>query len=136
MNITSEMTTLADPTNQMQKRSKLVDAAQQFEASMLQELLKPMQSSQNSWGGDEDSADSSLDTIRSFGTEAVAKAISQAGGFGIAKQVVAEIDRQHPQASQAQSSQTQTSQAKTLQAQTSQAQTLQRQDSQARDFPK
>lgn len=94
MNITSEMPTQLDPADRRQK-SKLADAAQQFEASMLQELLKPMQSSENSWGGDDAGSDNSFDTIRSFGTEAVAKAISQGGGFGIAKQVVSQVTLEH-----------------------------------------
>jgi flagellar protein FlgJ len=78
-----------------QKQAKLVDAAQQFEATMLQELLKPMQHGQDSWGGEAKSDDSSSDTISSFGTEAVAKAISQGGGFGIAKQIVSKVTLEH-----------------------------------------
>ena len=73
------------------KQAKLTDAAQQFEATMLQELLKPMQHGQDSWDGDEKSDDSSADSISSFGTEAVAKAISKGGGFGIAKQIVSKV---------------------------------------------
>jgi Rod binding domain-containing protein len=80
-----------------QKRAKLVDAAQQFEASMLQELLKPMQHGQSSWGGGEKNDDSASDTISSFGTEAIAKAISKGGGFGIAKQIVAKVALEHQQ---------------------------------------
>src|SRR5438270_6290585 len=74
-----------------QRQAKLVDAAQQFEATMLQELLKPMQHGQSSWGCDEKSDDSASDTISSFGTEAIAKAISKGGGFGIAKQIVSKV---------------------------------------------
>jgi flagellar protein FlgJ len=78
-----------------QKQAKLVDAAQQFEATMLQELLKPMQHGQDSWGGEEKSDDSAGDTISSFGTEAVAKAISKGGGFGIAKQIISKVTLEH-----------------------------------------
>jgi peptidoglycan hydrolase FlgJ len=74
-----------------QKHAKLVDAAQQFEATMLQELLKPMQHRQDSWGGEAKGDDSASDTISSFGTEAIAKAISKGGGFGIAKQIVSKV---------------------------------------------
>jgi peptidoglycan hydrolase FlgJ len=77
------------------KQAKLVDAAQQFEATMLQELLKPLQHGQSSWGNDEKSDDSSTDSISSFGTEAVAKAISKGGGFGIAKQIVSKVTLEH-----------------------------------------
>ena len=82
------------------KQAKLVDAAQQFEATMLQELLKPLQHGQNSWGGDEKSDDSSTDSISSFGTEAVAKAISKGGGFGIAKQIVSKVTLEHQRISE------------------------------------
>lgn len=92
----------SQPINAMetQKRAKLVDAAQQFEASMLQELLKPMQPGQSSWGGDVKSDDSASDTISSFGTEAIAKAISKGGGFGIAKQIVSKVTLEHQQNSE------------------------------------
>ncbi len=74
-----------------QKQNRLVDAARQFEASLLQELLKPMQHAKDNWGAEEKSNDSSTDTLSSFGTEAVAKAISEGGGFGIAKQIVSKV---------------------------------------------
>ncbi len=105
MKINSDVT--SQPTMQWttQKRAKLVDAAQQFEASMLQELLKPMQPGQSSWGGDEKSDDSASDTISSFGTEAIAKAISKGGGFGIAKQIVSKVTLEHQQNSEKKTSQ-------------------------------
>jgi peptidoglycan hydrolase FlgJ len=76
------------------RHAKLADAAQQFEATMLQELLKPMQHGQSSWGEDE-SSDSSNDTMSSFGAEAVAKAISQGGGFGLAKLIISTVAAEH-----------------------------------------
>ena len=78
-----------------QRQAKLDDAAQQFEATMLQEMLKPLQHGQDSWGGEVKSDDSATDTISSFGTESVAKAISKAGGFGLAKQIVAKVTAEH-----------------------------------------
>ena len=78
------------------KNPKLVNAAQQFESMMLQELLKPMRSGKDSWGGEgEESSDSSMETISSFGTEAVATAISKGGGFGIARQVIRQVTQEH-----------------------------------------
>jgi peptidoglycan hydrolase FlgJ len=80
------------------KNLKLVNAAQQFESMLLQEMLKPMRSGQDSWGGDEkssDSSDSSMDTISSFGTEAMATAISKGGGLGIARQVIQQVILEH-----------------------------------------
>jgi Rod binding domain-containing protein len=79
-----------------QKQAKLVDAAQQFEAMMMQEMLKPMRGGKDSWGGDESAdSDSASDTISTFGTEAFAKAISKGGGFGIAKQVISQVKLEH-----------------------------------------
>ena len=100
MRISSDVS--AQPTSGIegQKQAKLVDAAQQFEATMLQELLKPMQHGQNSWGGEEESNDSASDTISSFGTEAIAKAIAKGGGFGIAKQIVSKVTLEHESRSQ------------------------------------
>jgi len=84
----------------LQKHLKLKDAAERFEGMMLEELLKPMQEGKGgSFGGyaggfgsdnDED-RDDSLDTMSSFGTEAVATAIAKAGGVGIARQVLREV---------------------------------------------
>jgi flagellar protein FlgJ len=92
-----------------QKQAKLVDAAEQFEASMLQELLKPMQHGQDSWGGEEKSDDSAADTISSFGTEAIAKAISKGGGFGLARQIVSKVTLEHQRNAEKKSSSTKVS---------------------------
>ena len=76
-------------------RSRLVDAAQQFEGLMLQELLKPMTSTENKWDTGEQEGDKSMDTMTSYGTEAVAKAIAKGGGLGIAKKVVEQVTAEH-----------------------------------------
>ena len=85
----------SSPIAEVQRQAKLVDAARQFEATMLQELLKPMQHGQSSWGDEEKSEDSASDTISGFGTEAVAEAISKGGGFGIARRVVEQFTQEH-----------------------------------------
>ena len=90
MTITSDSTVRGFSDPEVQTRSKLTDAAQQFEAMLMQEMLKPMHPQDGGWSGDE-KTDSASDTISSFGTEAVAKAISKGGGLGIARQVVAEV---------------------------------------------
>jgi flagellar protein FlgJ len=96
MRINSDIAGQTSPALDVAKQGKLADAAQQFEATMLQELLKPMQHGQDSWGsGDERSDDSSTDSISTFGTETVAKAISKGGGFGIAKQIVSKVTLEH-----------------------------------------
>lgn len=81
------------------RQAKLADAAERFEGMMLQELLKPMQEGKDGafggsgggFGTDDRDRDSSLDTMSSYGTEAVATAIAKHGGFGIAKQVMRQI---------------------------------------------
>jgi Rod binding domain-containing protein len=87
----------SSPIADVQRQAKLVDAAQQFEATMLQELLKPMQHGQSSWGDEEKSEDSASDTISGLGTESIAKAISKGGGFGIARRVVEQVTQEHQQ---------------------------------------
>ena len=91
MKITSGLLSPTGAAADTQRQTKLVDAAQQFEAMMLQELLKPMRGGADSWGGEEKSEDSASETISSFGSEAFAKAISKGGGFGIAKQVISQV---------------------------------------------
>ena len=88
----------SDSSSDVQHR-KLVDAAQQFEGMLLQELLKPMR--EHSFGsGDtdipDDGSDSSgfADTLSSFGSESLATAISRSGGLGIAKQVIQQVDHE------------------------------------------
>jgi flagellar protein FlgJ len=78
-----------------QRHARLVDAAQQFEGMMLEQLLKPMQKSQDTgFGEDPDTdRDGSLDTLSSYGTEAVANSIARSGGLGIARKLVADVDR-------------------------------------------
>jgi len=40
--------------------------------------------------------DSSLDTLSSYGTEAVANSIARSGGLGIARKLIADVDRIDP----------------------------------------
>jgi Rod binding domain-containing protein len=94
MKITFDSSGLDQTNGEFQRRSKLADAAQQFEAMLWQEMLKPMRNGDGGWG-DEEKSDSASDTITSFGTEAVAKAISQNGGLGIARQVVRQVSAEH-----------------------------------------
>ncbi len=81
------------------KQAKLAGAAQQFEAMMMQELLKPFSNRQDSWGIDSQDGDAGSDTMSSFGTEALAKAIAKNGGLGIAKQVIRQVTQEDQQVS-------------------------------------
>jgi Rod binding domain-containing protein len=75
------------------KHHKLVDAAQQFEAMFLAEMLKPMNGSGGIDGQEGDGGSGQGGTLQQFGTEAMAKAIASAGGMGIARHVVAEVEQ-------------------------------------------
>ncbi len=68
-----------------------MQAAQQFEALLLQEMLKPMQPGSNSGDGEGEDSDHAADTLSSFGIEAVAQAIAKGGGVGIARRVIQEV---------------------------------------------
>jgi peptidoglycan hydrolase FlgJ len=74
---------------------KLKSAAHEFEASLMQELLKPMQKQSlfaDGADGDED-GDDSQNALTSFGSEAMAKAISERGGFGIATKIIEHFEK-------------------------------------------
>lgn len=76
---------------------KLKSAAHEFEASLMQEFLKPLQEdplfADESGDGLGESADGGDDqgssgALMSFSAEALAKAISERGGFGIATKIL------------------------------------------------
>ena len=74
-----------------QQNPKLVSAAHEFEASLMKEFLKPLQhdslfADEGSKG--EDDSNGSAETLMSYGAEAMAKALSEHGGFGIAKRIL------------------------------------------------
>lgn len=75
---------------------KLIDAAQQFEGMLLQELLKPMKEhgfcQQDGEDDNKDEGSGFGDTLSSFGTEAMATAIARSGGLGIASRVVEQVE--------------------------------------------
>ena len=85
-------TNAAGTSSAAKSHARLADAAQQFEGMLLQEMLKPMQSSKNVWNEGDDGEDKSTDTMTAYGVETVAKAISKAGGLGIAKQVLRQVE--------------------------------------------
>ena len=86
---------------------KLVSAAHQFEASLMAELLKPLNSGPT-FGDEEESgsgataggglgdptssADGSGGALMSFGSEVLAKALSEKGGLGIARRILDHFD--------------------------------------------
>lgn len=99
MKIEMASTSQITPDKAAAQHAKLVDAAQQFEGMLLQEMLKGMQSSKD--GDDSDSSGGGgNDTLRSFGTESVARAIAKGGGLGIARQIVQKVTVEQASGSQ------------------------------------
>lgn len=93
--------TLSDSANTVGVRGSAIDprlkpAAHEFEASLMQEFLKPLQhdelfSSGSDGSSSEDSGSDSA--LMSFGSQAMAKAISERGGFGIATQILKHFEQ-------------------------------------------
>jgi Rod binding domain-containing protein len=66
----------------------LVNAAHEFEASMMKELMGPLVSGGGSLDGD---SEDSASALTSFAGEALGKAISEHGGFGIATKILHQL---------------------------------------------
>ena len=73
------------------RHAKLTQAATQFEAVMLGELMKPLGTS-SAIGADEDDQ-GSTGPMQSYGMEAVAGALAKSGALGFAKQIVASVEK-------------------------------------------
>ena len=71
---------------------KLQNAAREFEALMMKELLKPI-SAQSTLAGEADENDGSTGALGEFASESLAQAISRQGGFGIADRIIGELSR-------------------------------------------
>lgn len=75
---------------------RLVQAAHEFEGQMMKELLKPMTGGDALTGaedGDSDSGGGSEGALGEFASEALGKALSQRGGFGIADKIVRDLSQ-------------------------------------------
>lgn len=77
---------------QSQPEPRLVRAAHEFEGQMMQELLKPLHSGDALYGDSDDDAQSA-GALGDFASEALGKALSQAGGFGVADRIVQQVSR-------------------------------------------
>ncbi len=69
---------------------KLVKAAHEFEAILLQSWMEKMN---KSFLGTEESQDPAHDTVSSLGTQAIATALSARGGIGIANMILRQLGR-------------------------------------------
>jgi len=72
---------------------RLVRAAHEFEAQMMQELMKPLTRASSLTGEDDDSGNGSGSNgaLGEFATESLGRALSEQGGFGIAKSVLKDL---------------------------------------------
>jgi Rod binding domain-containing protein len=76
---------------------RLVKAAHEFEAQLMQELMKPLTrgGAPGDENGDKDSEDGgglgSAGALGEFASEAMARAVSEQGGFGIANRIIAQL---------------------------------------------
>ena len=69
------------------QHQRLTDAAHEFEAQMMKELVKPM----TRYG--EDDEEGSGNALAELSGEALGRSLSRAGGFGIADRIVASLSR-------------------------------------------
>ncbi len=84
-------TTAGDTQGTVAPQPRLVRAAHEFEAQMMKEIMKPMTSSSALTEEDDDSSSGSAGALGEFASEALARALSDHGGFGIANQIVKEL---------------------------------------------
>lgn len=72
---------------------RLVQAAHEFEAQMMKELLQPMTGKDALTGEDADSGGDAGATgsLSEFASQALGQALSRAGGFGIANRIVQDL---------------------------------------------
>ena len=78
---------------QAQQNPRLVSAAHEFEAQLMKEMMKPLtKGSAPGDSGDEDDEDAgSNGALGEFASEALARALSQDGGFGIADRIIHQL---------------------------------------------
>jgi len=72
---------------------KVVEAAQQFEAVLLESFLQPLEETFSTLPGGDDSL--GVSGYRDMGTQAMASAITKSGGLGIADMVVRNLLHLH-----------------------------------------
>ena len=68
---------------------RLVRAAHEFEAQMMKELRRPMTSANALTGEDDDEGGGGA--LGEFASEALGRALSEQGGFGMANRIIADL---------------------------------------------
>jgi Rod binding domain-containing protein len=74
------------------KNPRLERSAHEFEASLMAELLKPLQEGDGLTGEDSGSGAGSEGALSGFASESLARAISDRGGFGIADRLLHQLE--------------------------------------------
>jgi Rod binding domain-containing protein len=77
------------------KDPRLERSAHEFEATLMAELLKPLQQTDGLTGEEGDGAGSG-GALGDFASESLARAISERGGFGIADQILRQLNAVSP----------------------------------------
>ena len=81
----------ATAAGQVTPQPRLVRAAHEFEAQMMKELLKPLTSGDSLTGDGDSSSAGSTGALGEYASEALGRALSDQGGFGIANRIVKEL---------------------------------------------
>ncbi len=79
----------AAATRPVPPQPRLVKAAHEFEAAMMKELMTQLQPKPDALGGEDE--EGSADALRSFASDALGKALSERGGFGIASRIIDQL---------------------------------------------
>jgi Rod binding domain-containing protein len=90
--IAATRATMDDPKAAI-PQPRLINAAHEFEAQMIQELLKPL-AAMDALTGEEQGPEGdtgSNGALGEFATEALGQALSQHGGFGIASRILHDL---------------------------------------------
>ena len=90
MNINSSLPALSLQSDDLvgaAKPTKIHDAAQQFEALMIGEMLKDVRGSGPGWLGDDDDSDSGNDSAMDMAESQLGTALAKGGGLGLSKMI-------------------------------------------------
>src|SRR5437763_16745759 len=96
MNVSSNLSALAPlagTTNATAKSSKIHDAAQQFEALLVGEMLKSAREG-GSWGLTDEESDPGQDTFSGMAESQFANALAKSGGLGLSRVVEQSVSQQ------------------------------------------
>lgn len=86
--ISNSVANTVKPAAYSNLQPRLVRATHDFEASMMSELMKPLQNDPLFSEDDSDSSSGSGNALSGFSAESLGRALSEHGGFGIAKRIL------------------------------------------------